>query len=253
MDSTHLVLDSDRHVTQNNSLATPCNFHFPFEKFPLGSNQSMTVETNTSLNFGSVYPLYYGTHFENEESHLGFQLPESANASTIFVGTPIGTSIAEPSEVGIILQNLFTSDGTENVLIRNTREDSRDTCGKEPVAECDLSLRLGPSSDLCMRKEKCLAPDTEDVGLSSSQDGAKVSGLSLGKSKGFCFFPSETANSPFEYCSNKWNPGEEGQNVDATGRKRKAPYNNDLEGGQFFWQPEIQPDHFTGRIYRPGL
>lgn len=248
MDSTHLVADSDRRVTQNNSLATTPNFHFPFENFSRGGNQSMAMETNTSLNFGSVYPLYYGTHFENQESHLGFQMPESASAGTIFVGTPIGTSIAEPSEVGITLQNLFTSDRIEKALNGSAQEDSRDTCGKEPVAECDLSLRLGRSSDLCMRKEKCSAPETEDVGSSSSQDGAKVSGLSLGKSKGFCFFPSETANSPFKSCPNKWNPGEEGQIVDATGRKLKAPFNNDLEGGQFFWQPEIQSDHFSGRI-----
>lgn len=248
MDSTHLASDSDRHVTQNNSLATTRNFHFPYENIPLGGNQSMTVETNTPLNFGSVYPLYYGTHFQNEESHLGFQMPETANANSVFVGTPVGTSIAEPSEMGIILQNLFSSDGTENVLNKNAQENFRGTCGKEPVAECDLSLKLGLFSDPCMRKEKFSAPDTEDVGSSSSQEGAKVSGLSPGKSKGFCFFPSETANSPFGSCSNKWNSGDEGQNMDATVRKRKAPFNNDLEGGQFFLPPEIRSDHFTGRI-----
>lgn len=247
MDSTHLVSDPDRIVVPNNNLATPRDIHFQCENFRLGSSQSMTVETNPSLNFGSVYPLYYGTHFGYEESRFGFQMPETANANTVFVGTPVRTSIAEPSELGIIVPNLFPRDDAEDVMNKNAQDDFSDSYRMEPMPECDLSLRLGLSSDLCMRKEKYSTPNTEDVSSRCSQEWVKAIDVS-GKSKGFCLFPSEAGSSPLGSCSNKWTSGDDGQNVEATMRKRKVPFNNDIEGGQFFWQPEIQSDHFTGRI-----
>ena len=46
----------------------------------------MTMESNTPLNLGTVYPLYYGTHYQTRESQLGSWVPEEPHSNTIYVG-----------------------------------------------------------------------------------------------------------------------------------------------------------------------
>ena len=105
----------------------------------------MTMESNTPLNLGTVYPLYYGTHYQSRESQLGSRVPEEPHSNTIYVGTPIRTSTLEPAEIGV-LQNLFANKNFENT----SRGFAQDTQEKPRERECVLSLRLGLSSHLCM-------------------------------------------------------------------------------------------------------
>ncbi|KAK9269430.1 hypothetical protein L1049_001203 [Liquidambar formosana] len=250
--NSHLfVPESDSPVTQNNNPSAPSRFPFSYKNFSPGSNKSRTVESNSPLNVGSVYPLYYGTHYQTEESQLGFRTPDNTNSNTIFVGTPIGTSIPEAAEMGV-LGNLFSREGAEKALNRISQADLRDNCEKAPETQCDLSLRLGLSSDPCMSMVKSLARETEDVGSSNSQDGSKFSDLSPHKNKEFCFFPRKNANDPSESCSSKWNSEGDCLNMETTVRKRKAPSGN-MDDGQFCWQPELPSNQFTGRMRRMGL
>uniref|UniRef100_A0A5B6Z0X7 Histone acetyltransferase n=1 Tax=Davidia involucrata TaxID=16924 RepID=A0A5B6Z0X7_DAVIN len=243
MSSTHLVSESNRHLTQNSNPTASCNFPLSCEKFPHpGNNQFNPMESNTSLNVGSVYPLYYGTDFQPDMSRLICQNPKNSN--TIIVGTPIFSSIPQPAEVAC-LQNLFSCDGDENASNRTTQSDFRDNHEKAPEMECDLSLRLGLFSDPHKIIGTCSSHDNDDVGSSSSQEGSRFSNLSPPTSKEFSFFPIKTANYPFEFHTKKWISEGEDQIVEADVRKRKAPFNNDVEDGKFFWPPT--------RMKRPGL
>ncbi|OMO81168.1 hypothetical protein CCACVL1_12567 [Corchorus capsularis] len=65
--------------------------HPPFmsDNSPSGHDQSMRMETNTLQNLGNVYPLYYGVHYQNAESHAGSPVQENIASDTIIVGRPI--------------------------------------------------------------------------------------------------------------------------------------------------------------------
>ncbi|XP_057967386.1 uncharacterized protein LOC131157337 isoform X2 [Malania oleifera] len=249
VDSAHLVSESNRPITQNNNPSTTSSFPFRHENFPSGGKQSMTMEANTSLNFGSVYPLYYGTQYQTEKSQLCIRNPVNMNSNNIFDDVPISSPIAEHVEKGV-LQNLFTCDRVENALDENAQEDFSDIHQKSTEIECDLSLRLGLFSDSCMSMEKRSVRDTEDVGSSGSQDGSKFSDVSAHKNE-FCFFPLETASDPFVSCSSGWKSEGKGQNVEATSTTHEASFCNILEDGQFCWQPELPSDQFTGQLKRP--
>ncbi|XP_059637918.1 uncharacterized protein LOC132279883 [Cornus florida] len=235
MNLTNLASQSNRHVMQNNNLTSSCNSPLSHQKFPpRGNNQFIQMQSGTSLNVGSVYPLHYGTNFQPDMSQLGFQTRQNSNK--IIVGTPLFSSTVEPSEVAYS-QNLFFRDGNENASNRTTQADFRDNHEKAPDMECDLSLRLGLFSDQCTSVGKCSTRDSDDVGLSSSQEGNKFSDPSTLRNKEFPFFPMKNVNDPFEFCTSKWTCEGEGQDVEAAVRKRKAPFNNDVEEGQFFWLP----------------
>ncbi|OMO57758.1 hypothetical protein COLO4_35120 [Corchorus olitorius] len=212
--------------------------HPPFmcDNSPSGHDQSMRTETNTLQNLGHVYPLYYGVHYQNAESHAGSPVQENIASDTIIVGRPIGTSIAERNEMGS-LQNLFSSSDINVGGKRVGQQDSRQTNEKSFGTECDLSLRLGLFSDPCTQVEKSPTCETNDVGPSSSQDGGNVKEVIQQKSKEFCFFPERTANDHFESFSRKWFIESEGHNLEVTMRKRKATFGGSSEDKQFCWRP----------------
>ena len=103
------------------------------------------MESNTPLNLGTVYALYYGTHYQTRESQLGSRVPEEPHSNTIYVGRPIKTSTSEPVEIGV-LQNLFACKNSENT----SRGFAQDTQEKPRERDRDLSLSLGLSSHSCM-------------------------------------------------------------------------------------------------------
>lgn len=260
MNTTFPVSVSNRHQTENSNIAAPHSYNFRYENIPPGCSQSMTKETNKQLNLGSVYPLYYGNQYHTEQSQLVSQVPEKTNSNTIFVGKPIGTSVAEPAEMGV-LPNFFSCSSPEIASKRSTQADFRNTnerppgmqCDlssseiaskritqadfrnneKPPGMQCDLSLRLGLLSDPGMSVERNSAQQTVDVGSSSCQDRGKSSDISLQQNKEFCFFPGRSSNDPVESCSIKWFSDGEDQNLGATIRKRKAPFSSNVEDGQF--------------------
>ncbi|XVE71473.1 hypothetical protein DITRI_Ditri10aG0153300 [Diplodiscus trichospermus] len=204
--------------------------------YPSGHEQLMRNETNTLPNLGQVYPLYYGVHYQNAESQTGSPVQENIVSDTVIVGRPIGTSVAEPVEMGS-LQNLFSSSDVGFGGKGLGQQDIGHTHEKSLATECDLSLRLGLFSDPSLQVEKNSIFETEDVGPSSSQDGGKVNEVFEQKSKEFPFFPERTINDHFESLSRKRFIESEGQNLGAAMRKRKTTFGGDSEDAQFCWQP----------------
>lgn len=240
--------ESNIHFNRNDNHTAPPSHPFSPENILTGHNQVTTRNTNNSLNMGSVYPLYHGTHYQSEEYQSGTQIPEDLHSKTIYVGTPVITSAAEPTK-----QNYFSYKSTENVLNIIPQVGVVDTQkNQQQEAECDLSLRLGIFSNQFGSTEKSLAPETEDVGSSSSLEGAKLSEMEPSISKEFCFFPGKSACDPFESSSRMCSSGGEGHDVEAAIRKGKGPFSNNEEDGQFCWQPDVPSNWFGSRITRPG-
>ncbi|KAM7463261.1 hypothetical protein LguiA_031382 [Lonicera macranthoides] len=239
MNLTHSVSESNRHAMQQNKniSSTSGSFLSPYEKFPSPrSNHFISAESSVSVNVGRVYPLYTGTHVQPEPFQSGFQT--QTNSNNIIVGRPIFPLITEPAQMGC-LQNLFSHRGEENASNRITEAHLRDNQEKAPdLAACDLSLRLGMSSEPCS--------STANIGSSSCQDRDRICNLLPPQNKVFSFFPMETANDPFGFSRSGWNFKGESQNVEAAFRKRKAPFNHSMEDGQ----PEFF-NHFPGRMKRP--
>ncbi|XP_021899400.1 uncharacterized protein LOC110815774 isoform X2 [Carica papaya] len=202
------LAQSNFHATGNSNFASPCSYPFIYENISEGHNQM-----NAQLKLGSVYPLYYGSYHQPERSTVGSQVPEHRNTKPIFVGKPVGTAAVDRAETSG-LQNLFSCSSSGRVAQVIRQADSKDMPGKPLEKECDLSLRLGLSSDLCMSLEKSLTPETEDVG-SSCSEGGKSTALSSQRNKEYCFFPQKTLDDPYESCSSI--------------RKRKAPYGGNSE------------------------
>lgn len=248
MNSALFLSESNSHVKQSNNLTAPLNYPFSLENVPIGHNQLTATNTNIPMNLGSVYPLYYGAQYQTEDSRLGPRISGNAHSKTIYVGMPVNASNAERTK-----QDFFSCKNTENVSNRISQVDAMNTPEKPREPGCDLSLRLGLISHPCMSTEKSLACETEDVGSSSSQEGGKMSEISPTISKEFCFFPGKTAYDPFESTSRIWNSEGEGQNLEATLRKRKATFSRTEEDGQFCWQPDVPSNWFTGQITGRGL
>ncbi|MBA0752592.1 hypothetical protein Gogos_001413 [Gossypium gossypioides] len=149
--------------------------HFLSENCPYDCDQSTRIETKTSP-IGQVYPLYHGIHHQNTQTLTGSLVCENIMSDTIFVGSPIGTSLAELGVNGSS-QNLFSSSdigGKGDGL-----QDMKRTNEKSFLAECDLSLRLGLLSDPRIQVEKDSIFETGDVGQSSLCDGGKVNEVPL--------------------------------------------------------------------------
>ncbi|TYI48331.1 hypothetical protein E1A91_D13G240800v1 [Gossypium mustelinum] len=168
--------------------------HFLSEDCPYDCDQSTRIETKTSP-IGQVYPLYHGIHHQNTQPLTGSPVCENIMSDTIFVRSPIGTSLAELGVNGSSL-NLFSSSdigGKGDGL-----QDMKRTNEKSFLAECDLSLRLGLFSDPRVQVEKDSIVETGDVGQSSPCDGGKVNEVFQQKSKEFCFSLEGTVNGHFE-------------------------------------------------------
>lgn len=240
VDSPRLVWECNKRITPNS------NQHIAstFEKLhSVGNKNSIEVDRKTSLNTGSVYPLYYGTSFKPEVSQLGFQEPQKSDS--IIIGVPIFSSVAEPAEGGC-LQNLFRYREDNNVTKETSGAASKDK-GKGPQIGFDLSLRLGPFSDSNSSREKGFGCATDSVGHKVSQDEG------LPEEKEFPFFPMEPAYHRTWLHKSKWSAESENQNAELVSRKRKLPFSGDIESDQFFWSQDSTSNHFAGQMRRPGL
>ncbi|PPS14745.1 hypothetical protein GOBAR_AA05803 [Gossypium barbadense] len=101
----------------------------------------------------------------------GSPVRENIMSDTIFVGSPIGTSLAELGVNGSS-QNLFSSSDISGK--GDKLQDIKRTNEKSFLEECDLSLQLGLFSDPCVQVEKDSIFETGDVGQSSPCDRGKV-------------------------------------------------------------------------------
>ncbi|THG14414.1 hypothetical protein TEA_029094 [Camellia sinensis var. sinensis] len=224
VNSSHLVIESSRNVMQNNrnNPTSSCNFFLPSVEVPPSSNNRFIPwESNKSQNLGSIYPLYYGTHFQPKMAmpQMGFQVPRNPNA--IIVCTLVFQSMTEPAKMGC-LQNLFSCEQDESASNRVSQADFRNNHEKAPEIGFDLSLRLG---FLCSHRNK-----------------------------EFSFFLVETAtDNPLGFHKSRQNFEGEDQNAEAAIRKCKVPLNNNTEDELFFSQLEFRSNQFTGRTKRPVI
>ncbi|KAF4398752.1 uncharacterized protein LOC115725502 isoform X2 [Cannabis sativa] len=239
--------NSSIHINRNDNLTSPRSLSLLHKNIPIGHNQVTTMTTNTTLSTGSVYPLYYGTHYQKEEYQSGSQIPEKLHYNTIYVGTPVTTSTAEPT-----IHKCFSRKNTENasnVIPQMNAVDAREKRRRE--AGWDLSLRLGSFSNQVRNTEKRLATETEDVD-SCSREGAKLNERRPFISQEFCFFPGKSTCDPSESSSRTWSSGGEGQTIKAPIPKGKEPFSRHEEDGQFCWQPDVPSNWFSSRLTRPG-
>ncbi|GMH04539.1 hypothetical protein Nepgr_006379 [Nepenthes gracilis] len=198
---------------------------------------SCPLESNIAMKFGSVYPLYYGTHFRNVEPRFGL--------NNVIVGTPIGWSPTDPAFCGATM-DLFHSERIGNAADKLSQENSRESHEKASETDCDLSLRLGTISN-----SKSLVREIRDGGSSSCQEGSKFSEWSS-RNREFCFFPSVNTNDSSEPCPSKQVAAGKVQNLATTLGKRKALLHDD-EGGDVHWKQEPLSNQFPSRIIWPGL
>ncbi|XP_065851507.1 uncharacterized protein [Euphorbia lathyris] len=249
--STVPVSEYNRHLTEATKVASPCYYPSLNENMPPGFSTLLTKETNKELQLGSTYPLYYGKDYHIKRPHFASHVPEKT-CNNILVGKPISKSVAEATEMGA-MQNFFFCPSAEIAGRRFSQADLGNTQEKPPGTQYDLSLRLGPSTDPCMSMERSSAQMTEDLASSSSQDRGKYTHLSRRRNMELFLSPSRNTNDPFDSFPTKCFYEGEGHNLDTTIRKRKAPFNDNVEDGQFCWQPEIPSNQFIGRIERRGL
>ncbi|XP_020596043.1 uncharacterized protein LOC110036038 [Phalaenopsis equestris] len=152
------------------------------------------------VDLGFVYPLYYG---DGHHSLPTLQSQPHVNPQELRETKPS----VQCNGMAFIIRNI--SEGLDGIA------DCDKTSKLAPGTECDLSLRLGlpspPSSDF----ESAWAREVEDVGSSSSCDGAKSWGalrnvagamniersLSSARDKWFDFFSVENVDEHYESCT----------------------------------------------------
>ncbi|KAJ8753246.1 hypothetical protein K2173_017860 [Erythroxylum novogranatense] len=234
------ALESNHHVARTSCVSSPCSYPYLYRNLPppglMTRETNMGQQTYMQLNSGSVYPLYYGDHHQMGAPQLTSQAPEKLN--TIFVGKPVGMSVAEPAEM-VVLQNFLSHSGGEVASEVATQADLSNTHEKPPGTECDLSLRLSITPNTCINMERSLAQETLGAASNSSRDKSKFIDPLPQNNEEFCFFPGRVPNQSLESCSLKLLSNGEDQYLDAAIRKRKAPFTDNLENGQFCWQSEF--------------
>lgn len=246
MNSNIFASERSSQVKQHNNPTIPSNPAFLIENAPVVHKNHSITETNTSLNLGSVYPLYYGVRCQTEEPNLGSQISADADQRTIFLGRPIISS-AEPAELSLRLCK------TGNAMSRFPSEVITAREEKLPDTQCDLSLSLGVPSQPCVNARKTWALETGDIGPSSSHDRRKFHDPTIYANKEFNFFPTRTAFDPFGSCSNTWSLDGGGQNPESSTRKRKEPFSSNEEDGPFCLPPEVPSNWFDSRTKGSGL
>ncbi|XP_021741755.1 uncharacterized protein LOC110707970 [Chenopodium quinoa] len=209
---------------------------------------SVASEPNSLLNFGSIYPLYYGSNFQNVDPQIGFRSPQSSNSRNVIVGTPVGWHGTQPP-CFTSTRNLVPGGSVETAADKHGQENSVDNRGKAAEMDCDLSLRLGPSCP-GPSVEKGLGHLTSDGGSSSHRVISKYS-EPCSKNLEFCFFPRQSGNDLSESLDNR--PEQEGQVLERNAilRKRKAPDHIELDDERAQWLPEFQPNQFHGQYRWP--
>ncbi|KAL0552719.1 hypothetical protein IC582_011840 [Cucumis melo] len=244
MNSSFFGSERSSQIKQHNNPAIPSSPAFLIENVPVVHNNFSMTETNTPLNMGSVYPLYYGIRCQTEEPNLSSQISADANQQTIFLGRPIISS-AEPAE------HSLRSCKSGNAMSRFPSEVITAREEKLPDTECDLSLRLGVPSLPCVSSRKTWALETGDVAPSSSRERRQFHDQTIYANEEFSFFPTRTEFERFGSCSNMWSCG--GQNSESSTKKRKEPFCSNEENEPFCLPPEVPSYWFDSQTKGSGL
>ncbi|KAI3714836.1 hypothetical protein L6452_21796 [Arctium lappa] len=151
VDRTHTFSESNELRPNFKSTPSGSTFYRPsFENLP---RKMVSFENGAS----SSYPLYHGFHFQPRVPQMGFHSTHQ-NSNDIIVGTPV----FQPSFQKGCSERLFPFDRDDTSSKKESRPE---------LAECDLSLRLGP---VLSNEKELLCVDDVDSGS---------------RSKEFCFFP----------------------------------------------------------------
>ncbi|ESW10392.1 hypothetical protein PHAVU_009G205400 [Phaseolus vulgaris] len=148
--------------------------------------QPLAVETNPSLNLGSVYPLCYGV--ETQKPRLRINNLGNTYSDTIFVGRPVISPALEPSRMDPF--ETLSCGRVHYSPNRIVKETALSVAEEEsPAGECDLSLRLG----ICLQTKKTSsAYELEDLRLRVSQEAGKFGHSFQQINEGYCFYPRGT-------------------------------------------------------------
>ncbi|XP_056693100.1 uncharacterized protein [Spinacia oleracea] len=236
LSSSQMAPNTSYIATHPNPYSQP-NFRRPMP--------SVAIESNSSLNFGSVYPLYYGSNIQNADPQFGFRSPQSSNPGNVIIGRPVGWHGMQPPCFSST-RNLLPGGNAKIAADKHVQEKLVDSRGKAAEMDCDLSLRLGPSNT-----GTSVDYVTNGGGSSTQKEISKYS-EPCAKNLELCFFPRHSGNDPSESGDNR--VGQEGQALDRNAilRKRNAPDHLELEDGRAQWLPELQPNQFHGQYRWPG-
>lgn len=231
---------SEHHTTavQGNDCPTNKFLFSPENCHPSGS-KCLPMEVYPASNLCAVYPLYYGNQLRCEESQCGLGVKSLSKPNSM-----------EPAGNGTV-PNLFSyaTDPTKEL----SQKDLGHATKNPPKFECDLSLRLGPTSIPCVSVENSWPQEFEDVGSSCSREGSKLSDPSAQVDKQLSFFRRGNADDPLDSCSSKRSSDGEKLNMEAKMKKRKAIISYPLDDRQFCCQPKLPYDYLPGRMRNEGL
>ncbi|KAL3532312.1 hypothetical protein ACH5RR_005833 [Cinchona calisaya] len=239
-----LVSDSNRHLVPdvNSPSTSSCKkLNFP------ANNQIAWKDGKVSFNMGSVYPLYYGTDFQPEISRLRFQEPRMSK--DVILGTPIFASAEKPAKIGCT-RTLLSSEAYNFVPNRPKQADIGKKNAEEPEVECDLSLRLGLFSNSIFCSGKSSAFVTDRIHPANSEEAGKVKVIPSSSDKKFSLFSLDTGKDPSRFHLGRYSLEGEGQNVETFLRKRKLPFDSNVDDRQMFWQEKPTPHHFADQMKR---
>ncbi|XP_074281104.1 uncharacterized protein LOC141606033 [Silene latifolia] len=198
------------------------------QSFPLPL-PSVATDSMSSLNIGSIYPLYYNSHFSNNETRVQFNSVQYPYCNNIILGRPVGwpgtrAQSAHPTFFSTAMRDPLPTDSG---VIKADKNDQVirpfDSHAKTVETNCDLSLRLGPI-DCCVSPKRYLDRANNDGGSSSHPD-------LLPRNLELSFFPR-----PKEVIDNN-----------KALRKRKAEDYHELGDERDQWLPKLEDNQFDGR------
>ncbi|KAL9224444.1 hypothetical protein vseg_000473 [Gypsophila vaccaria] len=238
--SSFALSSSQMSPTTSYTAAQPVHQYQHQQSFPR-PRPSVATEYTSSLNLGSVYPLYHSSRFPNEESQLRFHSAQNSYSNNIIIGRPVGWPRAHPTSL---------SENVGSAVDRNAQVRPHDSHGKTIELDCDLSLRLGPS-DHCASVERRLAHVNDDGGSSSHQEANKYA-EPLSKNVELSLFPRHVAGDSSQCGYNRLEQEELLDNNNTNLRKRKAGEYHELEHGSAPRPPMLQHNQFDSRTRWPG-
>ncbi|CAM8923043.1 unnamed protein product [Rhodiola kirilowii] len=151
-------LCQDRNFIRNKDVINESSSStLPSKRFHSGgAPQSVPVESSNVLNYGSVYPLYYGTDYQLEDLPPGInhRKRHRDDSQEILFGKPVARMIPKPA-------CMVTS---KSIIPKETLHATAQTIWQP----CDLSLRLGVSPSLDVDKEKNFAHEANNCPLDLS-------------------------------------------------------------------------------------
>ncbi|KAK9706189.1 hypothetical protein RND81_07G109900 [Saponaria officinalis] len=189
---------------------------------------SVVTNTKSSLNLGSIYPLYHGSYFP-----FRLHSAQISNVDKIIIGRPIGWPPRARPTCLSSMRNVLTD---ESIRVAGYKTDQVNPIvghGNSIATGCDLSLRLGPS-DCSISSGRHLSRVSNAGGSSSHQEMNK--------------YAKPCASDPSKSCANMMEQEVFEKKINS---KRKAGDHHRLGDRNTQWLSNLY-NQFDGRSRRPG-